>query len=657
MTTQRYNFNDYRLIYDSPLRDGEIRLLEVISNEYQDDILYATLSRLERSQTPFLAVSYVWGAESNLIPIRLNGAQFLVTQNAHQILKMMRDASRRAQLGEQHLSIFTNLKIWIDAISIDQANRLEKERQVAQMREIYQAATRTLVWIGAPEVESPWSRAAMVWLQELVESMPKEQFFQGPESCRGSWNELAYASTCHMMRQPWFRRRWVVQEAALSRDPIVTYGTQSLHWSRFNDAIERIGLLFTDQMNKPNLQLQPPTNTFNPVPVWAINRLRRVGVGECSQLRFIDVLSEFRECDTSKPLDRIYALLGLCKEEERVANLPDYTLSIEAALIRLAVSHVRINKDLDILCIATLAARIFRSAEPYWHEHIKITCTPAYCPQEIFLPHLPTWVPNLTSYFSSWSLGRDTDLNMDDSMASVFNASLGFPAEIHNFETFARDKVLKVSGIEIDEIAERQTNTPIPNQEYNKPDMLVFENMWAFAQRHWKPQHSYPSPLALLTAFFKTIAAGGRRIGTRDFLTDAFLRHYCLTFFTPARFGQMLRVYFGDMPKPPLHEQYDDPSAGARYNDNSIVIFDKLGRHCFACTKNGRMALVPPLSQRGDRIFVLHGCTSPIVLRPNPERPGYYQNNGEAYIHGFMFGKAIEDELNGLRSKQVVVIE
>jgi hypothetical protein len=48
------------------------------------------------------------------------------------------------------------------------------------------------------------------------------------------------------------------------------------------------------------------------------------------------------------PKDRIYALLGLCKEEERVANRPDYELPIVNALIRLAVSHKRINRGLDI---------------------------------------------------------------------------------------------------------------------------------------------------------------------------------------------------------------------------------------------------------------------------------------------------------------------
>jgi hypothetical protein len=248
-------------------------------------------------------------------------------------------------------------------------------------------------------------------------------------------------------------------------------------------------------------------------------------------------------------------------------------------------------------------------------------------------------------------------MDVDESFASVFNASFGFPAAIQNLNTFEQSRVLAVSGIEIDEIVDIQNNTPVPYPDYQKPNMLVFENMWAFAQQHWKPQRSYPTLLALLTAYFRTISAGGRRNGTRDFLTDAFLRHYCLTFFSPARFGQMLIAQYGNAPKPPLQEQYAEPSAGAKYNDDSIILFDKLGRHSFACTKNGRMALVSALTQPGDRIFVLYGCTSPIVLRENLERPGYYQTNSEAYIDGYMFGEAVQGEMNGLLTKKTINLE
>jgi hypothetical protein len=43
--------------------------------------------------------------------------------------------------------------IWIDAICIDQANKKEKEGQIALMVEIYAKARRVVVWLGEAEDE------------------------------------------------------------------------------------------------------------------------------------------------------------------------------------------------------------------------------------------------------------------------------------------------------------------------------------------------------------------------------------------------------------------------------------------------------------------------------------------------------------------------
>jgi hypothetical protein len=120
------------------------------------------------------------------------------------------------------------------------------------------------------------------------------------------------------------------------------------------------------------------------------------------------VLSDFRECATSDPLDRIYALIGLCKEEERAGNRPDYEISIADALIRLTIGHINVNKDLDILCIATRSGRVKRTTKSYAEGRIEILPVPAHLPEAIFIPDLPTWVPSLTSVYSRWRLGAVT---------------------------------------------------------------------------------------------------------------------------------------------------------------------------------------------------------------------------------------------------------
>jgi hypothetical protein len=65
----------------------------------------------------------------------------------------------------------------------------------------------------------------------------------------------------------------------------------------------------------------------------------------------------------------------------------------------------------------------------------------------------------------------------------------------------------------------------------------------------------------------------------------------------------------------------------------------------FLITRNGYLGLAPNTSKKGDIIAVLFGCTTPMVLRPTADKR--YEVVGEAYVHGFMEGKAMDDLANG----------
>ncbi|KAN0095093.1 Heterokaryon incompatibility protein (HET) domain containing protein [Hyaloscypha variabilis] len=62
----------------------------------------------------------------------------------------------------------------------------------------------------------------------------------------------------------------------------------------------------------------------------------------------------------------------------------------------------------------------------------------------------------------------------------------------------------------------------------------------------------------------------------------------------------------------------------------------------FAITEKGYMGLVPVLSEVGDVVVILHGATTPHLLRPCPQTTNAggvtYRLVGEAYMHGLMRG-------------------
>ncbi|KAJ4311623.1 hypothetical protein N0V94_007851 [Neodidymelliopsis sp. IMI 364377] len=115
------------------------------------------------SDVKYECLSYAWGINDRDQPITLNGSSFLVSSTLYIALEHLRHASQER-------------RIWIDAISINQTDVVERSAQVGIMRKIYQNATRVNVWLG-PATES--SDQAMAFLKTMA--MAKKN------SDRGIW--------------------------------------------------------------------------------------------------------------------------------------------------------------------------------------------------------------------------------------------------------------------------------------------------------------------------------------------------------------------------------------------------------------------------------------------------------------------------------------
>jgi hypothetical protein len=85
----------------------------------------------------FAALSYVWGHSSDQGTMVCNGQRVQIRRSLFEVLRRLR---ARLQMSEE-------LLLWVDALCIDQRNRLEKEAQVGIMHEIYGAASEVIVWL------------------------------------------------------------------------------------------------------------------------------------------------------------------------------------------------------------------------------------------------------------------------------------------------------------------------------------------------------------------------------------------------------------------------------------------------------------------------------------------------------------------------------
>jgi hypothetical protein len=195
------------------------------------------------------ALSYTWGDPKATELITLNGRVVDVTKNLKAALLALRkpDAER---------------VMWIDALCINQRDIQEKNTQLPRMSAIYQRASRTIAWLDPANVIA---HHAMDVLERLGGTkthmdgleMPKPMIWNGPQfdACYGVGEEverevfqrrLTHASRQNLARledlnesdwtaleefinrRPYWRRLWIIQEIANSREVIFQCGSRQI---------------------------------------------------------------------------------------------------------------------------------------------------------------------------------------------------------------------------------------------------------------------------------------------------------------------------------------------------------------------------------------------------------------------------------------------
>lgn len=227
------------------------------------------------------ALSYAWGPdiEAEKREIKINGHIVKVRRNLYNALAQFRT-----------MKLFQDgLKIWIDALTINQDNEEEKTSQILIMHQIYERAGNIVVWVGK-EVEDELDdtnlpteldnrakrmREADIYhlhdtitvlevigdyypvdrLEEMDECGDLVQAHQYRETASFhlrqslvNWRECmqenpdyfspaGYADIYNFFNRPYWRRLWVIQELIMGRSnmPIIC-GSCVTHWSHIRNA-------------------------------------------------------------------------------------------------------------------------------------------------------------------------------------------------------------------------------------------------------------------------------------------------------------------------------------------------------------------------------------------------------------------------------------
>jgi hypothetical protein len=631
----KQNFFQYK-----PLQTNqyEFRLLTFDTGASMSNI-HCKLKSAPIDKAPvYSALSYTWGDPSVTHTIFVNGQQLQVTSNLYNALYNFRD-------------LYPRIRLWADAVCIDQNNLEEKGQQIQLMQKIFSRAIETLVWLGIEEDES--SKAF-----DLIELCSKRYTSRcsvppsnsivfdfghwGPPS---SWKaKEEFVALERFLARPWWYRIWVVQEVAVSKKVWVYCGNRKCSWDVVANAAE---FLLWDINNLRHIITQ--SLEHSQVRLFLTGGLDRIVCIDSAHSAFQNDISADKETNSARSL--FHLLSDNCSahatdSRDKCVGLAG--LAYEGVFPLAAQIYLQTPSD-----IYTFATRsIIMEEESGRLKFLEYSVKP------LQRSDLLSWVPDwsYTGDRPKALLFRQLEQGTDRAIVPYHSATgsrvlSGSSVSVREDDTlsaygFVFDSVDGVSVCDCDGLGSFAIHTPEEDLEILQPEYVIQEpsdeNLADIVAKLWRTlvldrddlQGLPPENWARL--LFTTLLLLDQVDDVDlDYESSCVKRWYSRN--KPFKIcGSTTLEDIVSMQgncSSNISSAEHDAMAEIRAR---ICLITNLKR--FSNTKKGHLALMPADTRRGDIVAILFDCDLPVVLRP---RERQYTFVGCCYVHGIMEGQAM----------------
>ncbi|GAW18585.1 hypothetical protein ANO14919_080630 [Xylariales sp. No.14919] len=581
----------------------EIRLLDLLPAT-ASGALAARIRRFSLDDTPpYISVSHVWGDEkaTNLMHIEsgCGNKDIQISRHLESLLigLLCHTVDTLPEIWNDH----SRLPMWIDMVCINQTDVGEKASQIPLMRRIYSQAAAVVIWIN--EYDSHL-RYAFYYLRRVVRWMPGPQ----DEHDWPSFDPIGFDSIQRLLDCQWFHRRWVIQEVIVPRHAIFLCGTDALTMEDLFLGIDIVSRALMARPRELKASKYATIGTFR--PLLALKQINQ-SLKDHRQLKLLWLLENLRLTQSALPHDKIYGLLGFCSPEEAAGNPIRYDLGPEEAYKTFVVTHAKLHHDLEFLSLCTPVQRATvcsdKSGRPQYQYFSE-----------------PSWVPN----WDSKSLRRCLGLSRLAYDEKYFDAS-GTLSLDHSFN----GNELAVSGVMLDRIQVLGDFVQLERRaEFSDPNSRIFQQYFDFYMTRPVGETPYTDELSRAKAFSRTISLLGvylSPIPSSDELPEMFYR-WCQ--------GSIL----GNQ----LEERGLKYQACQRDGLKGFMRMKRLLSWQPFITQRGYIGLARENSGVGDEIWIVGGCSVPVLLSPTAGDQHNREVRGEVLLDGFMFGEITKQPNN-----------
>jgi hypothetical protein len=648
----------------------------------------------------FIALSYAWRPATPRHSITVNGVPLEITHNLYDALVQLRrcqrirqgfklwidaicinqdDLTERARQVTRMRDIYQSawqVAVWIGAEADESPTAITALRWFAQRSHLLDP------------LEGFYQERKMIDARPLFISLP---------SYKSPLRSSVFNALFHFFSRAYWQRMWIIQEIAAGKgNTPVMCGKDCIPWSDLYQASQvitrdaaRLGrdiLHSNQQLVRPTWAFhfaqdrQPDERRFSSERLWKIqDTLMEIQQSQRSKSsasnwhKLVRALTLVRDASVTEERDRVYGILGIKAVADSLVwkNEPDYMISLEE-LYQSFTSGFLAAGNLSILRLVS------RCAAPSSKGHKTVKDLPPRFKRgnDSTVARLGAavalWAVNATlgpgdspeagtrciHEIPSWTICWTCDPAPTSQLGGMYQADacLGHSPPVSIVGTSS----LMVKGIVLDTIvslsacneSEADARYPLNSEETNQSMNNIYGDYEATKNAFWrtivgdttskggeKAPESY-SWLLHERLWQRGIAgAWTYGFGLHNFMRRNQNLQLCGYTLEELIFGcnkmvSRLKMIAGD--------NYYNPTEAQR-EAVSWAINATAWRRIFA-TKDGRMGMGSCAAEVGDRIVILRGCNTPMILR---EVGKEWKLIGECYTHGVMYGEAsgTEDEL------------
>jgi hypothetical protein len=292
--------------------DASIRVLEICTAP-DDPQLRCTMRHIPLKSS-YMCLSYTWGNDKATHPVLINDQVFFVRDSLWAFLVQARKTKK-----------FQSVPIWIDAVTINQEDIDEKNKQVALMGDIYSHASEVIMWLGegdgntekAFEFVKKNANTGNISFNPMSESDIVAVLGRQSPDVKQYWDAFDTLSSL-----VYFTRMWIVQEVLLAKVLTVWYGNSDMPWNTFVNLC-----LFIQQSKGPSGAAEDIGSAkIDQSPCGALVKKRYYSFSAYGVTRptyhFYNLFPSFRDQGCFNVRDKVYALRAM---DPKMRNFPvDY---------------------------------------------------------------------------------------------------------------------------------------------------------------------------------------------------------------------------------------------------------------------------------------------------------------------------------------------